>query len=57
MSPWPSFGIDLTTYGVRSAVVSANPRLSVGELFNVGPSIKRVEVVHVPGGCRDGKKE
>ncbi len=45
-SPWPFFGIDLTTYGVRSA----NPRLFVGGLFNVGPSIKGVEVVHVPGG-------
>lgn len=51
MSPWPFFGIDLMTYGVRNAVVSGNPRLSVGELFNVGPSIKAVEVVYVPGGC------
>lgn len=51
MSPRPFSGIDFTIYRVRSAVVYANPRFSGGEIFNVEPSIKGVEVVHVPGGC------
>ncbi len=51
MSPRPFFGIDLTIYKVRSAVVSTNPALSVREMFNVGLLIKEFEVVHMPGGC------
>ncbi len=56
MSPRPFFGIDLTIYKVRSAVVSTNPALSVREMFNVGLLIKEFEVVHMPGGCWAVKK-
>lgn len=37
--------------GVRNARVSANPILSVKEIFTVGPLIKGFEVVHVAWGC------
>ena len=45
---------------MRSAVVFANPkvsRLSLRELFNVGLSIREVEVVHVPGDYWDITKK
>ncbi len=40
MRPYPFFDIDLTIYGVRNAVVSTNPRLSVEGMFKVGLLIR-----------------
>jgi hypothetical protein len=44
MRPYPFFGIDLTIYGVRNAVVSTNPRLSVEGMFNVGLLIRELRL-------------